>query len=159
MILLRLAGAALLALSGAVAARVINSADMSSLRQTEGFISFIRICRVQIDCFSLPISEILQGCGKSELFACGYEKEGAPSDMSEFVCGCRVSDVDACELFFSFASEFGRGYRAEQLKACDYYISMLEERRKKLSAILPLKRKRNATLCICASLALAIASL
>ena len=156
MILLRLAGAALLAVSGAVAASVINSADASALSQTEGFISFIRICRVQIDCFSLPISEILNGCGERELFECGYEKAEMPVDISDFVLNCRVSDPEAYSLFSTFISEFGRGYRDEQLKACDYYIAMLEERRKKLSSALPAKRKRNATLCVCASLALAI---
>lgn len=156
MILLRIAGAVLLVLSGAVAAYVINASDSASLSQTEGFISFIRLCRVQIDCFSLPMGEILRGCKKKVLSDCGYQRSEPPSDISGFVSGCRVSDPKAYKLFSDFSSEFGRGYRNEQLKACDYYISMLEEHRKKLDVSLPVKRKRNSALCVCASLALAI---
>ena len=50
MIVLRIAGALLLTFSGAFAARLINAAASRSLLQTEGFISFIRFTKVQIDC-------------------------------------------------------------------------------------------------------------
>ena len=156
MILFRIAGAVLLTLSGAIAAYVVNSVESASLSQTEGIIAFIRLCRVKIDCFSLPIGEILRGCGKKELSACGYTESFVPSDLEQLVAGCHISDAAARKLFSDFASEFGRGYRNEQLKACDYYLSMLEDHRKKLASSLPSKRKRNGAICVCASLALAI---
>ena len=156
MILLRISGAVLLTLSGMVAAYVVNSAESASLSQTEGIIAFIRLCRVRIDCFSLPIGEILRGCGKKELSVCGYTGSIPPRDLSALVFGCRISDAAAHKLFSDFASEFGRGYRDEQLKACDYYLSMLEDHRQKLADSLPAKRKRNGAICVCASVALAI---
>ena len=45
MIVLRLAGAVLLTLSGAFAARMINASISMALAQTEGIISFIRFFR------------------------------------------------------------------------------------------------------------------
>ena len=156
MIVLRLAGALLLAFSGAFAARMINASASMSLSQTEGFISFIRFARVQIDCFSLPIGEIIAICGKEMLLRCGYEKKEVPTSFGAFVDSINVSDKDSYKIFCAFASEFGRGYRAEQLRACDYYLALLEEHRKALLSALPSKKKRNGTVCVCASLALAI---
>ena len=156
MIVLRLAGAILLAFSGAFAARSINASVSMALSQTEGIIAFIRFARVKIDCFSLPIGEIIALCGKKELSKCGYEKKTPPKNLSEIVGALRVSDREAYKIFCAFASEFGRGYRQDQLKACDYYLALLEEHRKSLLISLPSKKKRNGVLCVCASLALAI---
>lgn len=156
MIALRLAGALLLTISGAFTARMINASASMSLSQTEGFISFIRLTRAQVDCFSLPIGEILALCQKDIFLRCGYEKSGAPTSLGEFADSIRVSDKEAHKIFCAFASEFGRGYREEQLRGCDYYLALLEEHRKTLFASLPSKKKRNGTVCVCASLALAI---
>ena len=155
MIVLRIAGALLLTFSGAFAARLINAAASRSLLQTEGFISFIRFTKVQIDCFSLPIGDIIALFGKGELLRCGYEKREEPTNLSAFVEAINVSDKEAYKIFCAFASEFGRGYRAEQMRACDYYLSLLEEHRKTLVLSLPSKKKRNGTVCVCAALALA----
>lgn len=156
MIALRLAGAFLLTFSGAFAARYINACASMQLLQTEGFISLVRFIRAQVDCFSLPIGQILAFCDADTLWRCGYEKKSAPKSILELAQGIRISDKEACEIFCSFASEFGRGYRREQLRACDYYLALLEERRKTLLASLPLKKKRNGAVCVCASLTLAI---
>ncbi len=156
MIALRLAGAVLLTFSGAFAARSINASISMSLAQTEGIISFIRFARVKIDCFSLPIGEIITLYGEKELLKCGYEKRISPKSLSELVGSLRVCDREAYKIFCAFASEFGRGYRQDQLKACDYYLALLEEHRKALLTSLPQKKKRNGALCVCASLALAI---
>ena len=156
MIALRLAGAVLLTLSGAFGARMINASVSMSLAQTEGIISFIRFARVKIECFSLPVGEIIALCGEKALSKCGYEKKTPPKSLSELVGSLRVSDREAYKIFCDFASEFGRGYRQDQIKACDYYLALLEEHRKALLVSLPLKKKRNGALCVCASLALAI---
>ncbi|MBE6550039.1 MAG: hypothetical protein E7670_06385 [Ruminococcaceae bacterium] len=156
MIVLRIAGALLLTFSGAFTAHMINASASMALAQTEGLISFIRFTRVQIDCFSLPISEIIALCSHKELLRCGYEKSEVPTSLGAFVDSISVSDKEAYKVFCAFASEFGRGYRMEQLRACDYYLTLLEEHRKTLLSSLPSKKKRNGAVCVCASLALAI---
>lgn len=156
MIALRLAGAVFLTVSGAMSAYLINAAASASLSQTEGFIAFVRFARVQVDCFSLPIGEILSSFEEKELLECGYDQKTKPKNLLEMSCSLRVYDSEAYKIFCTFASEFGRGYRTEQLRACDYYISLLEERRKTLLSSLPAKKKRNGAVCVCASLALAI---
>lgn len=156
MILLRLAGALTLVFSGVIAAHRINSFVSASLEQTEGMISLVRFIRVQVDCFALPIGEILALCGEKELFACGYRGSGTPKNLSVLVGNLKVSDNIAYKHFCSFASEFGRGYREEQLSECDYYLALLEEHKRSLVAALPAKKKRNSALCVTASLALAV---
>ena len=155
MIFIRLIGALLLALSGAAMSRAVNARETAALSQTEGFIAFIRGARVQIDCFAMPITQILAMCDRSVYKACGYTG-AVPSGLAEFARECRVCDKAAHEIFSGFASEFGRGYREEQLKACDYYSSLLEERRRMLSTVLPQKKKRNSTLLLSGALAAAI---
>jgi hypothetical protein len=135
---------------------MINASVSMALAQTEGIISFIRFAMVKIDCFSLPISDIIALCGEKELSKCGYEKKTPPKSLSELVGSLKVCDREAYKIFCAFASEFGRGYRQDQLKACDYYLALLEEHRKSLLISLPSKKKRNGALCVCASLALAI---
>ena len=92
MIVLRLAGALLLTFSGAFVARMINAAASTALLQTEGFISFLRFTRVHIDCFSLPIGDIIAICEKDVLLRCGYEKREAPRSFDLFVDSIIVSD-------------------------------------------------------------------
>ena len=156
MIALRLAGALALTVSGVLVARSINASLNAALVQTEGIVSLIRFLRVQIDCFSMPIGEILSMCSIDELFMCGYKGSVMPKNLSVIVGNMRVSDSVAHKHFCAFASEFGRGYREEQLRACDYYLNLLDEHRREIVASLPSKKKRNSALCVSASLALAV---
>ena len=110
---------------------------------------------MRIDCFSMPISEILSACDRRIYRDCGYFGD-IPACISDLANGCKIRDGEAYAVFFDFASEFGRGYREEQIRACDYYSALLEERRKILAHSLPQRKKRNSTLILSGALAAAV---
>ena len=149
-------GTLLLACSGVMAATELNRVASAALRQNEGMMALLRTVRGQIECFSLPIGTILGTCEKEVLFSCGYGRDGAPRDLDELLAYTKVWDARSVAIVSQFALEFGRGYREDEVRACDYALSLLEERRAALAAELPVRKKRNATLTICASLALAL---
>ena len=118
--------------------------------------ALLRRIRGQIECFGRPIGEILGGCGAEELAACGYTVEGAPADLSTLLSHVTACDTPTLETVSRFAEEFGRGYREDEVRACDYALSILDARRATLADELPLKKKQNTVLCVCAALALAL---
>ena len=152
----KLLGVATLACSGILIARELNRKAMADLHQNEGWMALLRTVRGQIECFAKPIGEILAGCTAQELSACGYFGEGHPSDLQALLSHCRVHDAPTMAIVSRFAEEFGRGYREDEVRACDYALSLLDARRTALAGELPLKKKRNTVLCVCAALALAL---
>ena len=150
------AGAALLVCSGIAVAAQMNRTAEAALRQNEGIMALLRAVRGQIECFSLPIGQILAACDRDLLLACGYTEEEKPRDLGEILSRMTVWDARTVSIFSQFAAEFGRGYREDEVRACDYALSLLEERRGVLAKDLPVKKKRNMTLSVCGALALAL---
>ncbi len=152
----RMAGALILACSGFGAALAINSKLSHAMKQTDALTVFLCFVRSQIECFSLPASEIISMFDKELLRGCGFCAEVVPSDMRSLIYGFEVDDAEARSIIRRFADSFGQGYREEQIKECDYYIELLRERRQALAQTLPAKKKVNCTLCISSALALII---
>lgn len=152
----KLFGAATLACSGMLIARELNGRATAARDQNEGWMALIRTVRGQIECFAKPIGEILAGCEAEALAACGYFGADTPSDLLTLLSHSTVHDPPTLAIVTRFAEEFGRGYREDEVRSCDYALSLLEARRATLAGELPLKKKRNAVLCVCAALALAL---
>ncbi len=152
----RIAGVLVLACSGFAAAHELNRRSTAALKQTEGLMRLLRTVRGQIACFARPIPEILRACEPSVLAACGYTKQESPPDLFALLSHSTVYDAPSVGIVWHFAEEFGRGYREDEVRACDYALSLLEERRTSLCADLPIRKKRNTALCVCAALALAL---
>ena len=112
------------------------------LEQAEGFLSLLRLIRLQIDCFSMPVSRILSQCDKSVLSACG-----AAAPQSDFKALVRDTKLylseEMCRLLTDFAGRLGGSYREEQLRCCEYYLARLAPYCDTLRAELP-KRERMA---------------
>lgn len=112
------------------------------LEQAEGFLSLLRLIRLQIDCFSMPVSRILSQCDKSVLAACG-----AAAPQSDFKALVRDTKLylseEMCRLLTDFAGRLGGSYREEQLRCCEYYLARLAPYCDTLRAELP-KRERMA---------------
>ena len=144
-----------MALCGVVAAYILNAGARSALLQNEAFISFVRFLRSQIECFSMPLPRAIERCPQDILRGCGCSDARA-EDASSFLCRCEVADAQSVEIMRRFAADIGRGYRDEQIALCDYCVSLLEERRQKLSASLPARIRMNGALCIAGALALVI---
>lgn len=123
----------------------------------DSMIGVIRYIKNMVDMYSLPLPKILDRMkndtrGKRLLAGCGYCEKELPCNINEMRSFSFVGDDEVKGLFCEFLSEFGVGYREEQIKLCERYEELLSERREKISAELPIKKKRNVTLCITGTL-------
>jgi hypothetical protein len=116
----------------------------------------LRYVRSQIDCFALPICDILGRADRALLSGCGWEKEEPPSSVEDMLGEASVEDEDALGILLEFCKDFGKSYLDEQIRRCDHYISLLDERRNSLAKDLPRKKKLNSTLCISGAVAMII---
>ena len=154
--MIKFLGSALLVLGGFLLARSLNSRAAKYLAVTDGWIRLIRYVKLQVECFSLPVSDIMSNVELSAFKECGYRRDILPKDMSELLEFCVGIEVESKKILTDFTTEFGRCYRAEQVKRCEYYIAALEERRDTMARQLPSKKKLNYTLCVAICLAAVI---
>ena len=129
----KIIGSLLLAGAGGYLAMMLSRYERRRLLVLDGYLSLIRCIKGQIDCFSMPLEDILAGIDPSVLSACRGER-----------------------LLSSFAGELGRTHRAEQVSRCDYYLSALGEERRRLADALPGRLRTGSTLCITCALAMAV---
>ena len=156
MSMLRIIGAAVTVFSGIAAAYMLNGAARLTLCQNEAFISLVRFIRTEIECYATPVPRALERCPEGVLCACGYTGHGSPSSVSELAKRCKIYDSSTQKSVEGFAKSIGRGYREEQLALCDHYIDELENRRRVISAELPIRKKMNSALCVSGALAVVI---
>ena len=156
MIYLKILGCGLVALSGVAVSISLNKRVSSALVCAESWESLFVYIKNQVECFSLPVGEILSRVDPTLLRKCGYAGEETPADISRLVSGTSFADAETARIVESFASEFGRCYKGEQVSRCEYFISLAEERRKKLASELPSKRRLYATLSAATSLGVII---
>ena len=152
----RIAGAAALLFSAFFASYLLNSRMTKCARRLEGFINLLRFARAQIECYSLPVSEIFLRCDAKILADCGVPENSRPKSFVELLSQTGISDGVSRSAVESFADGFGKSYREEQLKGLDNTLNILVERKKILDAEFPKKKRVNTTLCISAALALII---
>ena len=157
MIVYKALGGLLLVISALVCADHTNKKRALSLERAEGWTALLGYVKTQVECFSLPIGEILCRCDKKLLLRCGFtSSEEPPLELSSFVESCDISDSETERLMRELASEFGRCYREEQVKRCEYYIGMLETRVGSMREQLQVKKKLTTTLWLTGSLMLVI---
>ena len=134
---------------------MLNRSEGERLEQTEGLIALIKFLRTQIDCFSMPVGEALSRCPREILDRC-VGGGVSPSGAEELLESLRTYDRQTRGIMEQLCRQIGRGYRAEQLALCDGICEQLEQRREALAQQLPLKKKRNSTLCVSGALVLVI---
>lgn len=134
---------------------MLNKAEGARLEQTEGLIALIKFLRTQIDCFSMPVGEALSRCPREVLDRC-VSVGGRLSSAEELCEKLKTNDRQTRCIMEQLCRQIGRGYRAEQLALCDGICEQLEQRRGALAQQLPLKKKRNSTLCVSGALVLVI---
>lgn len=156
MIFCRIMGAAILLLSGMLWAAHLNAALVRQKHQATAIEEWLRFVRGQIDCFSMPISDIFLQSGAQTLSECGYYSDVMPRDLTEFLKSAEIYDGDIKEALTELGVGFGGCYRDEQLKACERCIDAVSVKRAEISNEMPKRKKLNTTLCISAALAVAI---
>lgn len=153
--MLKLLGALLVLSVGVFSAFVSVQYEKKRLTVVDGWIDLILYIRGQIDCYLMPLDDILSNGDRALFEACM-----SPSNAADLPAILEASgiylDGEAKHTLESFVREIGTGYRDEQIKRCDFFISSLRVQREKIAAALPMRTRLCATLCICLSLATAI---
>ena len=109
---------------GVFAGGCLAAFERRRVAQAEGFLSLLRLVRLQIDCFSMPVSRILSECDPELLVACGVTEP--PRDFRALLASAKLYlSEEMCRLLEDFAARLGASYREEQLRCCDYYLARL----------------------------------
>ena len=151
--MIKLFGSLLLALTGVILSVSVNRFEQKKLTILDAFITLLFYIKGQIDCFSLPLGEILKSA-PTEVSCLRAHNDDSFLDM---LYNCKIYlDAESFRLLERFGMEFGGMYREEQLRRCDYYIEALCERRRVIFEDLPARKKIGGTLCICVCIGLLI---
>ena len=153
--MLKFLGALLILSVGVFAAFISVQYEKKRLTVVDGWIDLILYIRGQIDCYLMPLDDILSGGDRALFEACMSPSNAADLPAILDASGIYL-DGDGKRLVEGFVREIGSGYREEQLKRCDFFIASLRAQREKIAAALPLRVRLCATLCICIALATAI---
>ena len=153
--LVKLIGSLLIALAGGGFAMAFCIFERKRLEVLDSFIALLFYIKGQIDCYCLPLSDILATLDESITRGCMCHK--TPESLEEMIRHSKIYLEDETRrLLYAFSSEFGSTFRDEQLRRCDYYIQCLCEERRRLSDDLPLRSRTGSALWICSSLGLLI---
>lgn len=155
MTVLKLLGAILILGVGAICARGSVQYEKKRLRILDGWIDLIFYIRTHIDCYLMPLGEIL-AAGREEIPEL-YVHADAATDLHAILRASVIYlDGDAKRLLERFVREIGSSYREEQVHRCDYYITALRALREQYAAELPTRLRISVTLSLCVSLGTAV---
>lgn len=130
--MLKLFGAAVVAVACAIAVIEISRHNQRRLAECDGFLELLRSIRTRIADFSEPLDVIYSDFSSPVLDEVGFTAALARGDFASALDECRdrlALDRESVDLLRSFAGELGMSYRTEQLSSCDRYIAELEKLR------------------------------
>ena len=156
MLFYSITGASMILLCGIELSRRLNRSAKQILDEADRYIVLLRYIRSQIDCFALPINEILKRADSALLKGCGWADGPPPTSLHILFNSSEIKDEKIKSVLTEFSEDFGKSYLEDQLRRCDHFLSLLEERRNIIAKELPSKKKLNSTLCISGALALII---
>lgn len=152
---IKLFGSLLIAASALTAAISNSRFQKKRLQTLDGFIALLLYIKGQIDCYALPLSDILSSLSLDIFYDCNCP-EGAET-LDEMIESSKIYlGEESRRLLESFSIEFGSTFREEQLRRCDYYITALNEQRRILSEETVKKSKVGTALWVCSSLGLLV---
>ena len=159
-------GTVVLLLAGGYISAAMTRFERRRLRVLDGYISLIYYVKGQIDCYAMPLSDILARADPAIIAAClGRDSPDAlpplPTNgeppLPALVKESRLYlEPESERLLTTLTGELGTTYRAEQVARCDYYVTALTEERRKLNDTLPARLRATCTLCICCAIGAAI---
>ena len=165
MIAYKIIGGLLILGTGGYIALAVNRFERRRLRVLDAYISLLYYIKGQIDCYALPVGDILSRADPTLLAAClGLDQGHIEADTFSCLEGtdaplpCMVEESrlylepETERLLRTFSGELGHTFRAEQVSRCVYYISALTEERRKLFDTLPARLRVSSVLCLCCSL-------
>ena len=162
----KLVGSLLLLLAGGYVSVAITRFERRRLRVLDGYISLIYYIKGQIDCYAMPLSEILASADPAVIAAClGLDMTTplphlplpAERPLSAMVQESRLYlEPETDRLLTTLTGELGTTYREEQVMRCDHYLTALTEERRRLRDTLPSRLRATCALCVCCALGAAV---
>ncbi len=150
--MIKLFGSLMLAITGVVLAVSVCRFEQKKLKVLDGFIALLFYIKGQVDCYNLPLCDILSSSSeKFEILGrCEKNIDGMLARNRIYL------GEESYRLLERFFDEFGSTYREEQLKRTDYYIEALSEERRILFDDLPARTRVGGALCICSVIGILI---
>ena len=162
-VICKLLGSLVLLLAGGYVSLSITRFERRRLRVLDGYLSLIYYIRGQIDCYAMPLPDILASADPAVIAAClGLDLTTplplpAERPLSAMVQESRLYlEPEAERLLTTLTGELGSTFRAQQVARCDHYLLALTEERRKLGDSLPARLRATCTLCLCCALGVAV---
>lgn len=147
MLACKLAGAILLLASGTGLALGASRFSRNRLSVYDGLISLIFFIKGRIDCYAMPVQEILGTMDKGILADCRCP--GEIGSIDELLMHVRpYVTPQTLRVLRTFGQGLGSGFRDEQLRRCDYYIELLRQERMQMESELPMRARTNGMIWI-----------
>ena len=162
MMLFKIVGSVFLLLAGGYVSVSVRRFERCRLRVLDGYVSLLYFIKGQIDCYAMPLQEIMARADPRMVADClglepwGEELRGGVT-LPAMISESRLYLEPECErLLMTFTGELGSVFRAEQVTRCDFYIQALTEERRKLCEAIPARMRTVSTLCLCCALGAAV---
>lgn len=151
MLVCKMMGALLVLASGTGLALGAARYERARLRVHDALISMIFYIKGRIDCYAMPVEQIMRTMDKSILADCRCP--GQVDSIEALLPHVKsYLDPETYRVLQSFGAGWGSGFRDEQIKRCDYYIELLREKRTQLESELPARVKTNGAIwMLCAA--------
>ena len=147
MVVLKICGVLLILGAGGLSALVLIRHEKRRVAVLAGWSDLIWYIRSQVDCYLLPLPEILARADVNLFQAC-FCQEPHANLTAVYHASQFYLDQESKRLLSSFVREFGYGNREELLHRCDSYISSLGRLRAKRMEELPAKARIACAVCI-----------
>ncbi len=154
-------GAGILLLMGGYASVTMNRLEQKRLDVLDSYIALLRYIKGQINCYAMPVSDILETADPLLLSACFGDAQhgeavGSVSLSTMIHAAHLYLEPESERLLRNFSAELGHTYRAEQVTRCEDYIAALGEERRRLADATPMRLRLNSMLSFCAAFGMAI---
>lgn len=158
MLFFKILGGALLLLAGILTAEGINRRGENVIEYLDAWITLIGETKRQIECYALPVTDILQRAGSDLLSRCGWNGEEPPRSFQTLLGGARGLSVPegAERALAAFCEGIGKGYGERECALCTHTEERLSAERDALLRVRPQEKKKNTTLCMTAAAAAVI---
>ena len=127
-----------------------------SVRSTCALRQIMENVKNMIECYAMPIGQILKQMDPEVLKLCGYSGDSLPCDLLELLENSSVTDGESREIFFSFSKDFGKGYRKDELLRCSMFLERMRSREKKLLKEAAKKKRVVMAVSLCGAAAVVI---
>jgi hypothetical protein len=128
------------------------------IRQLNSFIDFIGFVQNRLECYMLPIDQILSECEPNLIIdMCANDNLSKFKTLDEVALSINfLCDYEVKELMICFLGTFGKSYLNEQIASCKYFTSELIKKRDAMIEADLNNRKLQLAVCLCASLSIII---